>query len=114
MSLHPANKLANLRRRVNRARRFPDNTCPASRHLHTMADALSMRGDYPMLREEPEHCAGAMYAVLEALWKARTRLAKLEPKPAGDLYSGPAVRQLVEAMAQASAKLRRLADARAL
>jgi hypothetical protein len=79
---HPANKLPNLRRRVNRARRFPTNTCPASRHLHAMADALAGRGDYPMLRDEPEHCAGSIYAVLEALWKARTRLAQLEPAEA--------------------------------
>jgi len=34
-------KLQNLRRRVNRARNFPDNTCPASRHLHLIAEALA-------------------------------------------------------------------------
>lgn len=73
-----------LRRRVNKARNFPDNTCPASRHLHIMADALSKRkGDalrYPMLQEEPEHCAEAIYAVLASLWEARTELAKLKGK----------------------------------
>lgn len=35
---HPANVLKNLRRRVDRARAFPQNTCPASRHVHIMAD----------------------------------------------------------------------------
>lgn len=75
---HPANKIDNLRRRVNRARRFPTNTCPASRHVHIMADCLSGRDRaYPMLTEEPEHCAGSLYAVLESLWKARNELARL-------------------------------------
>ena len=74
----PANKLPNLRRRVNRARRFPDNTCPASRHLHLMAERLAGKHPYPMLTEEPEHCAGTMLAVLESLWKARTELKKLK------------------------------------
>lgn len=74
--MHPANELKNLRRRVNRARKFGENTCPASRHLHMMADALSRGKPYLMLTEEPEHCAGSMLSVLESLWKARTELAK--------------------------------------
>jgi hypothetical protein len=76
----PANRIANQQRRVLRARRFPDNTCPASRHLHLIADALASRGRKVPIEEcwEPEHMAGTMYAVLESLWKARTKLAKLE------------------------------------
>jgi len=74
--LHPANKLENLRRRVNRAREFPVNTCPASRHLHMIAEALAVGRAYPMLTEEPEHCAGSMLSVLESLWKLRTKAAK--------------------------------------
>lgn len=76
--MHPSNKMANLRRRVNRARRFPDNTCPASRHLHLMAERLAVGKKYPMLDEEPEHCAGTMLSVLESLWKARSELARLK------------------------------------
>jgi hypothetical protein len=76
MKLHPANKLANLRRRVDRARHFPDNTCPASRHLHMIAEALAAGKPYPMLTEEPEHCAITMLSVLESLWKARTLAAR--------------------------------------
>lgn len=48
---HPANRIPNIRRRVNRARRFPDNTCGASRHVHIVADALSSGLGYPMLTE---------------------------------------------------------------
>lgn len=78
---HPANKLPNLRRRVMRARRATPWTDPCSRHLHTMADALSMgRKVYPMLEEEPEHCAVSIYFVLEDLWKARAKIARLEGK----------------------------------
>ena len=72
----PANKLANVRRRVSRARKFPTNTCPASRHVHIMADRLASGKGYPMFAEEPEHCAGSLYSVLESLWKARTALAE--------------------------------------
>jgi hypothetical protein len=76
---HPSWKLVNLRRRVNRARNFPVNTCPASRHVQIMADCLSGRTRaYPMLTEEPEHCAGSLYATVEALYRARTKIAKLE------------------------------------
>lgn len=74
--------LRNIRRRVNRARRFPVNTCPASRHLHIMADTLAKSDRYAMFEEEPQHCAETMYAVLEDPWKARTELEKLRvPSP---------------------------------
>lgn len=81
---HPANKLANVRRRVARANNFPVNTCPASRHIRMMADALSRGQPYRMLQEEPEHCAGSMYAVVEALWKARTKLRALSEMAEGN------------------------------
>ena len=74
--MHPANKIENQRRRTDRARQFPDNTCPASRHVHLMAEALATGRPYPMLQEEPEHCAGSLLSVLESLWKARTKLAE--------------------------------------
>lgn len=34
-----------------------------------------------MMIDEPEHCAGSIYAVLESLFKTRTELAKLKGKP---------------------------------
>jgi hypothetical protein len=75
---HDAAMLKNVRRRVNKARDFPENTCSASRHLHLMASQLAAGKPYPMLQEEPEHCAMTMLAVLESLWKARTELAHLK------------------------------------
>ncbi len=68
----PRNRLANTRQRVNRARRFGKNTCPASRHLHRMADTLASGHLYAMFEDEPEHCAETMLSVLESLWKLRT------------------------------------------
>ncbi len=65
--------LANARRRVNRAREFMGNTCPASRHLHMMAETLAIGQVYHMLEEEPKHCAETMLSVLESLWKLRTK-----------------------------------------
>ena len=71
-------RLKNLRRRANRARNFPENTCSASRHLHMIAEALATGKPYPMLQEEPEHCAETLLSVLEALWKACTELQRLK------------------------------------
>lgn len=72
------NKIANIRRRVNRAREFPTNTCGASRHVHRIADGI-MRGNYcgmvssNLSREEREWIAGSLYSVIESLWKLRAK-----------------------------------------
>lgn len=65
--------LRNLRRRVNRARNFPRNTCPASRHLHMIADALIDPRRKQPIEElwDAEHMASTMLSVLESLWKLR-------------------------------------------
>jgi hypothetical protein len=67
-----APELQVLAKRVSQARHFPENTCPASRHLHMIADHLARGMDYPMLAEEPQHCAETMFAVLASLWELRT------------------------------------------
>jgi hypothetical protein len=72
--------LRNALRRVDRARDFPTGTCPASRHLHIIAKNLAAGKPYPMLDEEPEHCALTMLSVLESLWKARTEIARLRAR----------------------------------
>lgn len=66
-----------IKKRAEDARRFPENTCPASRHLEMMAEALANGESYAMFTSEPEHCAGTMYAVLVALWELRTRLENM-------------------------------------
>ena len=65
--------LHDLKRRVQKARTFPTNTCPASRHVQIMAECLAS-GGYPMLHEEPLHCAISMLATVAALYEARAEL----------------------------------------
>lgn len=73
----PVNRIENVRRRAARARNFPDNTCPASRHVHLIADQLTRKRRCNVEEcWDAEHIAGSLYSVLESLWKARTELAK--------------------------------------
>lgn len=79
--MHPANKIRNLKRRVERARRggAADRcvTCPASRHVHSLAESILTRGfDLADFYDEKE-AAGSLLSVLESLWKARAELARL-------------------------------------
>lgn len=66
-------------RRMHRARRFPTNTDPWSRHVAIMAAALSQHGAgaYPMLAEEPRHCAASLAATVGELWRTRTENERL-------------------------------------
>lgn len=78
-------RLGNAQRRTMRVRRaFRAGTtvavsCPASRHLHIMADALASGQTYHMFAEDPAACAETMYAVLESLWKARALSGEGQP-----------------------------------
>lgn len=65
--------------KMDAARNFPVNTCPASRHAQMIAEALIEGRPYPMLTEDPEHCGESIAAVVTALYKARSRLKQLEP-----------------------------------
>lgn len=78
--MHPANKPANVIRRVNRARNFPINTCPASRHVQMIGEALIRGQKYHMIDEEPEHVGGSLLSVVESLFKARTEIDTLREK----------------------------------
>lgn len=67
----------NLIRRVNRARKFPVNTCPASRHVQIIGECLIKGKPYLMIEEEPEHVGGSLLSVVESLFKARTEIQRL-------------------------------------
>lgn len=64
-------------RRLSRARRFPDNTDPATRHAEIIGRALLSMRPYPMLQEEPEHCAQSILCACTAVYELRTALADL-------------------------------------
>jgi hypothetical protein len=67
-------------RRLKAARKFPVNTCGASRHVAMIGEALAKEQPYHMLDEEPQHCALSMLATVAALWEARTKIEKLEAR----------------------------------
>lgn len=49
-----------------------------------IGEYLPTKKGYPMLQEEPEHCAGSILATVAALYEARTKLHKL----AAAMYAG--------------------------
>jgi hypothetical protein len=70
--------------RMQASRDFGINTCPASRHVQMIAEALAQAHSgsklhelYPMLEEEPEHCAGSIASVLSSLYQTRSFLKSL-------------------------------------
>jgi len=74
----------NLRRRINRAMRFPDNTDPYLRHVLMIAECLAKDKPYGMLEDERRHCAGSMLAVVFSLLSTRNELHKLTGKYGAD------------------------------
>lgn len=77
MTQHPSWEIKNLKRRLRKVRDFPTNTCPASRHAQMIGEYLPTKKGYPMLQEEPEHCAGSILATVAALYEARSNLLRL-------------------------------------
>lgn len=73
-----------VRKRADKARDFPTHTDPASRHAYIMADTMVKKRGYPMLAEEPWHCAISIMATVAALWETRAALAKLRAEHAPD------------------------------
>lgn len=70
------NKPSTMLRRVRKARVFPDNTCPASRHVQIIAEYLIRGERYDMIESEPVHVGSSMLSVVTSLYEARTELAK--------------------------------------
>lgn len=64
--------LSALRRAANKARKFPSNTCGASRYLHDLAGALE-HGNLTLVEDDPQGVAERIYAVITALWEARDK-----------------------------------------
>jgi hypothetical protein len=64
-----------LIKRMNAARRFPANTCGASRHAQDIAEAM-MRGRCATV-DVSEHSGESIAATVTALWEARTKIASL-------------------------------------
>lgn len=73
---------------ANAARRFPKNTCPASRLVQQIGEALVQGEPFPLLTEEPDTCGESMLAVVTALFKARSEIEQQQAQIEGlnDLY----------------------------
>lgn len=69
-----------LLRRLNRHRSFPVNTDPFCRHAQMIGYYLPRKRGYPMLQEEPMHCAISILATVLSLYKARNELARLKAR----------------------------------
>ena len=67
----------NLIKRMDKARVFGVNTCPASRHTQMIAEQLCRGKPYPMLSEEPKHCGESIGTTVAELYEARAKLAEL-------------------------------------
>lgn len=80
---HPSWTIKNLKKRIGKVRRFPHNTCPASRHTQMIGEGLAGKG-YPMLQDEPVHCAQSILVTVAALYEVRTKLQIL----ASAMYAG--------------------------
>ena len=65
--------LSSQRRRTKQARRFPLNTCPASRVVHAMGECMARGQTYQLAIDDPKEVAASLLAVVEALWKLRTQ-----------------------------------------
>lgn len=82
--------------RVDAARDFPQNTCPASRHVQLIGQTLAAGKAYPMLQEQPRYCAEDLLSVVASLYETRTELAKHsrpDDAQAPQLVPGEAVRR---------------------
>lgn len=67
-----------MKRRADNARDFPTHTDPCSRHAYLMAENMVKKRGYPMLADEPLHCAISIMATVAALWETRAKLAAIE------------------------------------
>lgn len=63
--------------RMDSCRDFPNNTCPASRHVQMIAEGLYSIGNYPLLQDDPQHCASSIASVVSSLYQTRSFLLSL-------------------------------------
>ncbi len=70
-----------LKKRADKARDFPTHTDACSRHAYIMAENMVKKRGYPMLVEEPWHCAISIMATVACLWEARAALAESKRAP---------------------------------
>ena len=73
----PNTPMVNPVKQMQQYRDFPNNTCPASRHVQMIAEGLYTTGAYPLLQDDPQHCASSIASVVSGLYQARSFLLSL-------------------------------------
>jgi hypothetical protein len=68
---------ADLVAEMDRHRKFPENTCPSSRHVQMIAEALATEGCYGMIEDDPMHVASSLSTVVSSLYQTRSFLMDL-------------------------------------
>lgn len=86
MTEKPGWSVRSILARIGRARRFPENTCPCSRHAQMIGEAMAGKHGKQyaeMLAAEPEgrvHIATSLLITVEQLFKARNEIARLKAR----------------------------------
>lgn len=65
-------RIGETRAWVERVRKFPDNTCPSSRHAQMIAEALIAGEHMSAIHEEPQHGGSSILSAVAALYETRT------------------------------------------
>ena len=65
-----------LLKRLNAARDFPHNTCPASRHAQLMGERLLKRQTCHDIADDPHHAGESILLTVAALYEARAALVE--------------------------------------
>lgn len=65
--------------RARKARRFPENTCPASRHTQMIGEDLIRYGsNASSIISHPKHVGESLLLTVAALWEARDEIERLK------------------------------------
>lgn len=65
--------------RARKARRFPENTCPASRHVQAMGEKLAKGCSLLAANtDDLKHAGESLLATVAALWEARDEIKRLK------------------------------------
>ena len=67
-----------LIRRVEKARNFPYNTTPASRHVALIGQHLYEDGKAFSLEDDPQHCGESMLLAVADLWETKKKFDHLQ------------------------------------
>lgn len=99
-----------LKARLSRARRFPHNTCPSSRHAQMIGENLLAGKHDSAVHDDPKHGGGSILGTVAALYECRTQremLLKLCGMDGNERFSGEVVKKCLELLSEDAKEQRR-------